>query len=459
MAKPTEIREWATSRTALKTEPGDGQKRTGFTIEQPSVNVLNWVLNNIYRWIDFFNEGGTGTGGGGGYLYHEHNTSRIRVEIPFTLPASNKLAALEVLQRMNVSVGGVSSTAYSGTGAVTAASEGTADSFSFTSSFDLSPAVSWVQSYESIDFKDYRLNLGSSGPAIQQRINNNFTNVVTANSPTGQDKYVNLLNLSVISIFLSNGHLNGLAFVDDEDVGPYQGNTEMQGLFRMIGGNSSATGLYMIVYSSSDRNNYFIYNIRQGDFTQSMRRTGERTYNMRSGSTTSIPVESSGNVSRALNRVQFAGAYSVGGGSGGSGSQLSAAVALDNTAPFGLAAYQYNPTAKTIVVTLSGTSSATAFHTLVIRQNNQDVTSLLASAAAYNTGDKTFTWSSISTDPLSAGGSYLFVFQTAGGGLAAYNFVAITTGLSVETYSNKNYLTIGAGANVSNGTPLLIRRV
>ena len=106
MARPSGLKEWASEKSSLITEPGDGQKKTGFTIEQPSVNVVNWVLNNIYRWIDYFD---LNTGGGSGGLTHVHNSSRPRLQIPFNLPVGNKLSGLTVSKRIEESVGGVSS--------------------------------------------------------------------------------------------------------------------------------------------------------------------------------------------------------------------------------------------------------------------------------------------------------------------------------------------------------------
>ena len=101
--------------------------------------------------------------------------------------------------------------------------------------------------------------------------------------------------------------------------------------------------------------------------------------------------------------------------------------------------------------------TGSSFHTLVFRSGGQDVISLLASDATFDSTNKTFTWSNISEDPFPSGGTVTFVFQESGSGLAAYGFAIINSGLTIETYGNKDYLHIGSAANVANGDTLLVQ--
>ena len=118
--KPTQIKEWATNNTALKTEPANSFKKTGFPVSQPPVNFVNWVLFNIYKWIDYFDSNISGTGGQGGFTY-THNSTTPRIELPFVLSSgTNALTQIEVLKKKTASVGGVSVTPNSGTGTVDA---------------------------------------------------------------------------------------------------------------------------------------------------------------------------------------------------------------------------------------------------------------------------------------------------------------------------------------------------
>ena len=119
MARPTTPSLWASESTAISNEPALGYKQTGFPVSQPPVDYMNWALQNIYQWIDYFD--GAGVGGGGG-LTITFDSSRPRIQLPFALPADNQLAAIEVFKRETAAVGGISSSVHSASGAVEAGS-------------------------------------------------------------------------------------------------------------------------------------------------------------------------------------------------------------------------------------------------------------------------------------------------------------------------------------------------
>ena len=101
--RPDTIKEWATSPTAEIEEPTENFKKQGFSIAQPSVRFFNWVLNNIYQWISYFDIGITREGG----FNHRHTQARPRIQLPFTFREGNKLEQIEVYKRGTASVGGI----------------------------------------------------------------------------------------------------------------------------------------------------------------------------------------------------------------------------------------------------------------------------------------------------------------------------------------------------------------
>ena len=52
-AKPTTITEWA-STGANVIEPTEGKKDSGFVVEKPAHQTMNWVLNNSTDWERYF---------------------------------------------------------------------------------------------------------------------------------------------------------------------------------------------------------------------------------------------------------------------------------------------------------------------------------------------------------------------------------------------------------------------
>ena len=105
MARPTTPKLWASDPAAISNEPPLSYRQAGFSAAQPPADYMNWALQNIYQWIDYFD--GAGVGGGGG-LTITFDSSRPRIQLPFALPADNQLAAIEVFKRETAAVGGIS---------------------------------------------------------------------------------------------------------------------------------------------------------------------------------------------------------------------------------------------------------------------------------------------------------------------------------------------------------------
>jgi len=53
MAKPAQDAKWATSGSALITDPGVGKRDTGWIVEIPPVEFFNWWMNNVGNWIEY----------------------------------------------------------------------------------------------------------------------------------------------------------------------------------------------------------------------------------------------------------------------------------------------------------------------------------------------------------------------------------------------------------------------
>lgn len=53
MAKPAQDAKWATSGSALITDPGVGKRDTGWVVEIPPVEFFNWWMNNVGNWIEY----------------------------------------------------------------------------------------------------------------------------------------------------------------------------------------------------------------------------------------------------------------------------------------------------------------------------------------------------------------------------------------------------------------------
>ena len=132
---------------------------------------------------------------------------------------------------------------------------------------------------------------------------------------------------------------------------------------------------------------------------------------------------------------------------------------LSGSGGFNLGSYVYNPDDDTLKIVLTGTVAANSFAVLRIQQGGSDVVSLNSSDATYNATEKSFTWASISSDPVASAGTYKFIFNTAGSGIATFEFRKLAKeNFEIDTYNNKNYLRILAGANVSNGDSLLVTK-
>ena len=436
--KPTSLAEWATMMQALVSEPPDSFKQLGFTTSQPTVNHFNWVFKNLYEWVCFLD-----SQAGGGFLYHEHDTSRPRIHIPFSLPASGKLSNLEVLKKTNGSVAGVSATAYAGTASVMAGDEGQ-EELTFVAGRTAAGNYGGYNAASGLLYQTF--SPGSAfveGVLNGQNVLRGFFNQIDGSS----------------SPFQAEGNFQRAGF---------NFNQSNDGL-EVSTGNLISPNFHATIFSSDDDDNFWsnILATNQvfliaGNSAQGVARGECVIWNLNSASdinnvSSLSPVYKNIEITTSLTHWRAVKSYNAS-LADAEGSALATALNLDNTSPFNMASYAYDPGNQEIKIVLSGTVSQTAFHTLSIRQGGEDVLNLLASAATYDNTAKSFTWDSIASDPLLAGGSTEFLFRTSGSGLNVIDFNPVpVAGLAIETYDGKDYLHISAG--VSNGEAILIRKV
>lgn len=57
VSKPTKTPEWADGGSAVIVEPSGAKKLLGWVIEKPPYQFFNWLFNNIYQWILWYNQG------------------------------------------------------------------------------------------------------------------------------------------------------------------------------------------------------------------------------------------------------------------------------------------------------------------------------------------------------------------------------------------------------------------
>lgn len=56
MPKPSQDAKWATSGSALITDPGIGKRDQGWIVEIPPVEYFNWWMNNVGNWIEYLDQ-------------------------------------------------------------------------------------------------------------------------------------------------------------------------------------------------------------------------------------------------------------------------------------------------------------------------------------------------------------------------------------------------------------------
>ena len=442
--KPTSLAEWATMMQALVSEPPDSFKQLGFTTSQPTVNHFNWVFKNLYEWVCFLD-----SQAGGGFLYHEHDTSRPRIHIPFSLPSSGKLANLEVLKKTNGSVAGVSATAYAGTASVMAGDEGQ-EELTFVAGRTAAGNYGGFNSASGLLYRNFLIP-SSDLPLVEgtrsgAKIIKGQGSTIDFDEDEGRGSGIfELSGTRERAVFwlggveISTGRMvNGTLFAATNESGGNQNNFWSE-VF-------ASNQVYVIAANSAQglaEGNCVIWDLNSVGSSQS-------GFNL-------SPVYKNIDITTNLTYWRTVKSYNSE-LEDAEGSALATALSLDNSSPFDMASYAYDPDNQEIKIVLSGTVSQTAFHTLSIRQGGEDVLNLLASAATYDNTAKSFTWDSIASDPLLAGGSTEFLFRTSGSGLNVIDFNPVpVAGLAIETYDGKDYLHISAG--VSNGEAILIRKV
>ena len=103
--RPQTIKEWATNSDSIIHEPAESFKKKGFPVFEPPLDFFNWILNNIYKWIDYIES----LVGSRGTLRYFHSSSVPRIQLPYDFKPENKLAQIEVLKKENTDVSGVGS--------------------------------------------------------------------------------------------------------------------------------------------------------------------------------------------------------------------------------------------------------------------------------------------------------------------------------------------------------------
>ena len=437
MARPTTPKIWANSGQAIINEPAQGYRQTGFPVSQPPADFLNWVLNNLYQWTDYFD---TNIGGRGG-LTITFMTARPRIQLPFSLPAGdNKLDSIDVFKRGESSLGGVSTSANSGTGTVSAPTTASAaitygvdgrsarvGNRSFTvrpagelSGNELPTASGGGYSFPEInlwtDRNWYSLRIQSASMNSSGTITS--MSLESAESGIASDTYSSGTLASVGRTLMNNTWLIGAPSQSDIAAGRCKVWTFSSATRFSSGSNSVSGGLSSTVSPIYD--NTPLSGIRYWVFASS--------YN---------------NNSRAARGSETSGSITIAG------------------VTYNVASYSYNPGTNAIHLTLTGSAAADAFHTFKIKSGTQDLITLLSANAAYSTPPdesthRQFLWSNIASDPITSAGTYTFEFLSSGSGLPAYSFTRLTTGMAIETYGGSDYLYISAG--VANNDVLFIRR-
>ena len=103
--KPT-VKSFATADTASIRKPADGFLRRGFQLTQMPVNFFNWIFNNIYRWIQYFDEN-LGIQASFQHTYTS-DAKTHRVSLPFTLADDQNIAdQITVYKRSEGTIAGV----------------------------------------------------------------------------------------------------------------------------------------------------------------------------------------------------------------------------------------------------------------------------------------------------------------------------------------------------------------
>ena len=450
--RPETIKEWATSPTAEIEEPTENFKKQGFGIAQPSVRFFNWILNNIYKWIDYFDQGINSEGG----FNHAHQTSRNRIQLPFSFRRGNKLSQIEVFRKGTDSLSDVGNS-NSGSSAITTGSE---QAGSLTYVGGNTAAVTgasyngvYVFGGSALDSRFYIKGLTSNGVSAIFTLSE--TNFVSGDLKTSGGFFKNPTTsagffLTNISFSLVTGSLFRLTFLffdaDGDSVGtesPY-GSYGFDDLIAdndifLIGYNSrigTITGKAIVwrIDSSNSRINWQAPRKPGGylDFTQA---PPEFT-NIDLSTVDAFLVAKS----YSARKMGFAGS--------------SAGTTTIAGAAWNLKSYSYDADTRKVKIEITPTQTNKAlFHTFKIRQGGSDMLSLNSSDAEFASG--IWSWS-VPAVPITATGIYEFVFQTGGSNLAVNTYTKVTAGLSIETYNEVDYLHISSG--VANNTQLFIRK-
>ena len=448
--RPQTIKEWATSSTAEIAEPSESLKKQGFGIAQPPVRFFNWILNNIYQWISYFDDSTLTEG--------EINTSflssRPRIHLPFTFKEGNKLNQIEVFKKSTAdNIGGVSGSLLTGSSSI---SQGGLMPGSLTYVAGEFPEIRVPPnpSERTLAYNTtYRYNFSNSeggvlvGSFIQYTTGVLFA-FVRDDRPgfifhaTFSQRQSRGFSITRLNLNTADGSIREIVFNDNL-------SDELSFILRQIVRDNI---IYLIGAVSSESMNLgkcIVWQIDDSNPAITWSNQGIATID--TGSL--FPLFTNENFSD-LRFFRVVKSYTA------KKEELIGSSAGETTisdVAWNLESYRYDRTNKKVKIKLTPTQTDKAlFHTFKIRQAGSDMLSLNSSDAEFASGQ--WTWN-VDTDPITETGLYEFVFQTTGAGFNAFIFIKIDSNISIETYDGVDYLNIGSGSGVNNNDEILVRKV
>ena len=448
--RPDTIKEWATSPTAEIEEPTENFKKQGFGITQPSVRFFNWILNNIYKWINYFDDASLSQG--------EINTTfvsaRPRIQLPFNFKEGNKLSQIEVFKKGTAdNVGGVSGSLLSGSGSISRGGlvEG---SFTYVAGefpeiqVTLTPAIQFEYGSAFSPEATFVGNLIKYSPGVLLVVTGGGgTRIALGILILGRPRPAEGFRITNLRLDSALGNIRELVFsnlqgrfveITDSAEMLILGDLLRDNVIYLVGAVSqSSMNLGKCIIWQIDNSNPAISWTASGVSTIDTGGIAPLFKNEEIGSLRFFRVVKSYTAQKEEFLGSSAGTTTIAG------------------AAWNLESYSYDADTRKVEVKLTPTQTNKAlFHTFKIRQGGSDMLSLNSSDAEFASG--IWSWS-VPADPITETGIYEVVFQTTGAGFNAFVFIKLSSGLSVETYSGVDYLHISSG--IANNDEILVRKV
>ena len=451
--RPQTIKEWATSSTAEIAEPSENFKKLGFGITQPSVRFFNWVLNNIYQWISYFEDGIASEGG----FNHTHKTARPRIQLPFSFREENKLSQIEVFKKETKTLSGVGNS-NTGNANITGGreEEGSLTYVAGNSNAVSGAIYSGVYEYGMVNFsgKYYRKDYRDDGHIIRIRSNDFNLEAVDLNGLLFKRQGVSAGFYIPYLVFNIDGMITyfDISVINEDGTFPNFDNQEDYGFDELVEDND----IFLIGYNSRigvATNQVVIWRIDNSnpgvdDWTD----TGGPGGLFRGSVSGNLRPEFININMDTMDAVLVAKSYTerkrgfVGSSSG---------QATISDVAWNLESYQYDIENRKVKIEITPTqTNKSLFHTFKIRQGGVDMLSLNSSDAEFASGQ--WAWN-VPSDPITETGTYEFVFQTGGADISVHAFTKVRSGLSLDTYDGVDYLHVSSG--VSNNQQLFIRKI